>query len=89
MVIVHLSQDAWLALRIAIVLIILTGCAATEPRIAKLPEPPVITRPALPTDRIDTTTPPGEVVQLHREAILVLIAYAKELEAIIDSYRRK
>ena len=68
----------------------LTGCAsAPNVRIADVPEPPVIARPDLPVLNITATMDAGQVLSLHRQTIKILQAYAAELEAALNAYRKK
>jgi len=73
---------------------VLAGCATSPParveyRIISPPEPPEITRPVLPVSRLQPGMDAGTVLQLHRETIVVLIGFVKELEVLLDAYRQQ
>lgn len=84
-------EDIRVAFYVFVILWFLTGCATTrvEYRTADIPEPPVITRPALPTDGLTAGQDAGTVLQLHRETIKVLQSWGKELEEALNAYRKK
>lgn len=69
--------------------LLLSGCATTEYRVVDVPEPPVIKRPDLPVLSATKDMDAGTVLQLHRETILVLQAWGRELEAALDAYRKR
>lgn len=74
-----------------IVMLALGGCASApkvEYRVADYPEPPVIQRPELPVLTITKDMPAGEVIQLHRQTIVILEGYAAKLEAALAAYRK-
>ena len=76
---------------IIMLLMLLAGCATApqiEYRVADYPQPPVIERPALPVETITKEMTPGEVIQKHRETIIVLEGYAQKLEAALNAYRK-
>lgn len=86
---VRWCKDAVLAVLVCLVLLAMTGCATQpEVRVVQLPEPPVIVRPTLPTEALEPGMPAGKVLELHREAIVVLQGYARELEAALNAYRK-
>jgi hypothetical protein len=84
-------KDLWLALILGIALIVLSGCATTAPEIryAEIPQPPVIERPRLDTEDLNSSMDPGTVIQLHRSTIIKLKAWGLELEKALDAYRKK
>ena len=71
--------------------LLLAGCSTTkvEYRYLEVPEPPIIERPLLETEDLNKGDNPGVVIEAHRRAILRLQAYAMELEAALNAYRRK
>lgn len=74
-----------------LVALALTGCAHTqvEYRYVDLPEPPVIARPDLKTQTLKAGDSPATVVQAHREDVLNLQSWGKQLEAALDGFRKK
>jgi len=75
-----------------LIILLLTGCASVpqiEYRVAQIPQPPVINRPELPVLLITKDMDPGTIIQLHRETIKVLQSWGLELEAALNSYRKK
>lgn len=78
--------------KVLLLALLLAGCASAptvEYRVAEIPEPPVITRPELPVLNMPSGADAGTVIQFHRETIKILQAYAKELEAALNAYRKK
>lgn len=87
----HFLQDCWHAVLIAILLLLITGCAhqtRIEYVIVEPPEPPVINRPELPVLQASKEMDAGTIIQLHRETIKVLQAWGLELEAALNAYRK-
>lgn len=87
----HTFQDGIIAICVAIILLVISGCACKpqiEYRVADIPEPPKITRPALDVLEINNTMDPGTILQLHRSTILKLKAWGLELETALDAYRK-
>lgn len=86
----HWVKDWYTAILIALLLMVISGCATQpEVRYEKLPEPPVIERPRLDTEDLNTSMDPGTVIQLHRQTIIKLKAWGLELEKALDAYRKK
>jgi hypothetical protein len=87
----HTFQDGIIAICVAIILLVISGCACKpkiEYRVADIPEPPVITRPALDVLEINNIMDPGTIIQLHRSTILKLKSWGLELETALDAYRK-
>ena len=78
-------QDAALAVTIAIVLLLLSGCGHTDQLVAKVPEPPVIVKPARPDLN---GQPPSEQVRGVMDYILRLEAALQEALNALDAYRQ-
>lgn len=78
-------QDAMLAVAIAVVLL-LTGCATTDIRVEKVPEPPVVVKPARP-DLVGQA--PSEQVRGLYDYILRLEAALQEALNGLEVYRQK
>ena len=78
-------KDGILAVLIAIVLLLLSGCQ-TVPKVAEVPEPPVISIPARPS--IPLNTPPDVVVKTTMDYILQLEAALKQAVKALDIYRK-
>lgn len=87
----HLIEDSALAIAIALILLILSGCAHTqvEYRYVDLPEPPVIARPDLKTQSLRPGDAPADVIQAHRSDIVSLQSWGRQLEAALNGYRRE
>ena len=86
----HWIKDWYTAILIALVLLAISGCAHQEQtRYEKAPEPPVIERPKLDTDDLNSSMDAGTVLQLHRSTIIKLKAWGLELEKALDAYRKK
>ena len=87
----HKVQDAIIAVCIALILLVISGCACKpqiEYRVSDIKEPPVIARPNLDVLDINTSMDPGTVIQLHRSTILKLKSWGLELETALDAYRK-
>lgn len=83
-------QDMQLTFIIFLLLTLLSGCATqVEYRYLELPEPAVIARPELATQNLKPGDTPATVLQAHREDILNLQSWGKQLELLIDGYRKK
>lgn len=83
-------KDFGTAMVIAAALWLLSGCVTMpEIRYTKVPEPPVIERPVLDTDGLNSDMDAGTVIQLHRQTIIKLKAWGLELEKALDAYRKK
>lgn len=73
---------------------LLTGCSVICPKqppeylITPLPAPPVIVRPALKVWEIRQGASEGEIVMAWRASVEQLIGYAKELERVVEGYRK-
>lgn len=85
MKVLHNIKDSILAVLIAIVLLILSGCQ-TVPKVAEVPEPPIITQPARPN--LPINTPPDIVVKSTMDYILQLEAALKQAIAALNIYRK-
>lgn len=85
MKVIHFLQDAWLAFKIGLVLLFLSGCATTA-RVVDLPEPPVITAPEKPL--ISPALPPAEKVRLILDYVKSLEAALQEALAALSAYSR-
>lgn len=79
-------QDVALAVTIAIVLLLLSGCGHTDQLVAKVPEPPVIVKPSRP-DLVGQQ--PSEQVRGLYDYILRLEAALQEALNGLDAYRQK
>lgn len=71
--------------------VFLMGCATSrvEYRYLDLPEPPVIARPALETQKLVPGDTPRTVIQAHREDILNLQSWGLQLEAALNAFRKR
>lgn len=75
-------------------LILLTACTHV-PRIAEVPvavpctPPPPVVRPVLPIDRLTGSSTSAEIVKAYVVTVQKLIDYARELETLLDGYRRE
>ena len=78
-------KDGILAVLIAIVLLLLSGCQ-TMSKVAEMPEPPVISVPVRPS--IPPNTPPDIVVKTTMDYILQLEAALKRAVSALDIYRK-
>lgn len=78
-------KDGILAVLIALVLLLLSGCI-TKPKVAEVPEPPVISVPNRPS--IPLNTAPDVVVKTTMDYILQLEAALKKAVSALDIYRK-
>lgn len=86
----HWIKDWYTAILVALLLLVLSGCQTMpEIRYEKAPEPPVIERPRLDTEDLNSSMDAGTVLQLHRSTIIKLKAWGLELEKALDAYRKK
>lgn len=82
---------------ILIAALALTGCATplkittqTIPQAVPIiysPAPPVVVRPALPTDSITPQTSDGDVAKDYAATVQALLGYSTQLEDIIAQYK--
>lgn len=88
-------------LRISMVVaaLALVGCAAQDCKPTtdvvkadvivpdKAPQPPAVSRPALPIAQITGQTSDSDTIKLYTATVRLLQGYATELETILDGYR--
>lgn len=55
---------------------------------AECPAPPIVYRPALPVAALHPDASPADVARAYVATIVVLQAYAAELETLLAAYRR-
>lgn len=82
-------KDVWATIVIFLLLMLMVGCATkVEYRYIDLPEPAVVARPDLKTQNLKAGDPPATVIQAHREDVLNLQSWGKQLESLLDGYRK-